>query len=600
VKKKAGFPLGFQVALIVLSGCSVLALAIVQYGGMVYGRMLEEQFSAKIVTLGENCAYMLEPFIKAIMLDKKNKDKTIPAGVKTEIARILEAAVTREDMKYAAFFYRGKLAAEINAEGRVNFKLPETEKLEETMMDYPLARINDGSGNSYELSIPIMYLGDELGAVRIGFDKSSLVLQSEQTRNTMLLIGIIGTLVTAIGIAVYLYIHMVKHIKEISRSALKIGRGELGGSVTVIKSNDEIGVLTKSFEKVSEYFTEIAAIADNISEGIVAEKFEAKSENDMLGASFARMINYINSVSGILDSISKGDLGVVYKARSEKDALGKASEKMIESLRQLVGNIKEKSDMIATSAEQLAQISEQSRLTIVQLSETVANISQATSETARNSQVASGSAAKAETEAKKGQERMGELLDNMQKLQNDVQNSASRMEALAGHSEEIKKMVEIIQNIADQTKLLSFNAAIEAARAGDSGRGFAVVADEIRSLSEMSTEQAKKIALRIKQVRDDIKTAVELAGASNAEILQGSKLTEETHTIFQEIVASMNEAASQIESIAASSEEIAASSEEAAASSQEQASTMDELNASVETLSEIAVNLKLSTDEFRL
>ncbi len=600
MKKKAGFSLGLQVALIVLAGCTVLSVAVINYGNKVYGKMLEEQFNSKIVTLGENCAYMVEPYIKAVMLDRKNIDKKIPPDSKADINRILEAAVTREDMKYAAFIYRGKLVSEINAEGRANFSLPNTVKLEETIFDYPLSKIDDESKNSFELSIPIMYLGDELGAVRIGFDKSSLVMQTEKNRNVMIIIGMLGTVLTALGIAVYLYIHLVRHIKDISVTALKISNGEIGTGFKALKTNDEIGVLTRSFQKVSEYFTEIAAIADNISEGIIAEKFEAKSEKDMLGASFSRMIVYINSVSEILNSISKGDLTVNFTARSQRDSLGIACEKMITSLKQLVGNIKEKADMIAGSAEQLAQISEQSRLTIVQLSETVANISQATAETAKNSQIASNSAVKAESEAKKGQEKMGELLENMQKLQNDVELSASKMEALAGHSDEIKKMVEIIQNIADQTKLLSFNAAIEAARAGDSGRGFAVVADEIRSLSEMSTEQAKKISGRIRQVRDDIKAAVELAVNSNNEIVKGSLLTEETHSIFREIVESMNEAASQIESIAASSEEIAASSQEAAASSQEQASTMDELNSSVETLSEIAANLKLSTDEFKL
>jgi methyl-accepting chemotaxis protein len=174
------------------------------------------------------------------------------------------------------------------------------------------------------------------------------------------------------------------------------------------------------------------------------------------------------------------------------------------------------------------------------------------------------------------------------------------MRKLEDHSDEIKNMVEIIKSIADETKLLSLNAAIEAARAGQSGMGFAVVAEEIKKLSDLSTEQVKKISVRIKEVRDDISETVRISSDEAEEITDSSTLTEQANEEFIKIVTSIDETTAQVEGIAATGEEIAASSEQAAASSEEQSSSMQELAASAEELSNTARSMKEATDKFKV
>jgi len=87
-----------------------------------------------------------------------------------------------------------------------------------------------------------------------------------------------------------------------------------------------------------------------------------------------------------------------------------------------------------------------------------------------------------------------ELQANIQRVQTDLQASSDRTQANARRVNEIQQVVELLNDIADQTALLALNAAIEAARAGDAGRGFAVVADEVRRLAERSKAAAAEIA----------------------------------------------------------------------------------------------------------
>lgn len=367
-----------------------------------------------------------------------------------------------------------------------------------------------------------------------------------------------------------------------------------------MKGEDEIARLTQSFDAMSKYITEVAAVSESLSVGELTDKFEPRSGKDILGTSFKKMILYINDVSLVLSDIAAGSLNTNFKNRSERDLLGSMVIAMLEGLKELVGSIKSSSAVMAGSSKQLASIATESQATISQLAETIANISQATSEAAKNSQTASAAAMKAEASARAGSEKMDLLMEKMAALRQSSDLSNKQMETLGKHSEEIKNMVSIIESVADETKLLSFNAAIEAARAGEAGRGFAVVAEEIRNLSEMSTAQAKKISSRIKLVRDDIAAAVDIAQESLKELTEGSLITEEAHRNFSDIVASVDEAAAQVENIAASSQQIAASSEEASASSQEQAASMEELNASAEEVSAAAEHMKQMTDKFTL
>ena len=114
-------------------------------------------------------------------------------------------------------------------------------------------------------------------------------------------------------------------------------------------------------------------------------------------------------------------------------------------------------------------------------------------------------------DARSGGEAVSRTVDGMKAISENMENTARVITGLGKRSQEIGRILEVIEEIADQTNLLALNAAIEAARAGEAGRGFAVVADEVRKLAERSVEAAKEIGEVVRQVQQETTDAVEVA-----------------------------------------------------------------------------------------
>jgi methyl-accepting chemotaxis protein len=192
---------------------------------------------------------------------------------------------------------------------------------------------------------------------------------------------------------------------------------------------------------------------------------------------------------------------------------------------------------------------------------------------------------------------------------------------LSGHSEAIGDIVEVINSIAAQTNLLSLNAAIEAARAGDAGRGFAVVAEEIRKLAEQSAAATGEIANIIKNTQSQTARVVERAKSSEGILLTQNKAMNDTLEVFKKISGSMaelakkvneindkvkemddykNKAMGAIHNISSVSEEIAAATEEVSASTEEQVGSIEELNSHAKELENAAGKLETSIKSFKV
>ncbi|WP_442963813.1 methyl-accepting chemotaxis protein [Pseudomonas sp. EpS/L25] len=138
---------------------------------------------------------------------------------------------------------------------------------------------------------------------------------------------------------------------------------------------------------------------------------------------------------------------------------------------------------------------------IDQAATAVTEMSAAVEEVARNAASTSQAARESSVAAENGNAKVGEALDAMQRLSQQVQSTSVQVEGLAGQAQDISQVLSVIGAIAEQTNLLALNAAIEAARAGEQGRGFAVVADEVRALAHRTQTSTREIEQMIQAIQ---------------------------------------------------------------------------------------------------
>jgi len=195
---------------------------------------------------------------------------------------------------------------------------------------------------------------------------------------------------------------------------------------------------------------------------------------------------------------------------------------------------------------------------------------------ALNAQRTAEVAARADSEAASGRQIVGRTGDSITRLAGDIQQAAEVIHQLESHSQEISRVLEVIQGIAEQTNLLALNAAIEAARAGDQGRGFAVVADEVRQLASRTSLATTDIQRMIGSLQAGARQAVEVMQRSREQA--------------QHSVSHADEAEHSLSGINSRVTEISAMSNQIAAAVDQQSSASEEISQSI-------VSIRGSSDE---
>ena len=253
----------------------------------------------------------------------------------------------------------------------------------------------------------------------------------------------------------------------------------------------------------------------------------------LLADSFRGMEAFNEQQTEWLEHIANGDLSIDVTPRGENDRIGHAVVGMLRKLGGMFTDITQStlqvsngSRQIADGAQSLAQVSTEQTESIHELSGSLAEIAEMTKENAGKAEKAAVLAESIRDRAEKGSCQMDELIHAVKEI-----NQASN---------EIIKVIKVIDNIAFQTNILALNAAVEAARAGYHGKGFAVVAEEVRNLAARSAEAAKETSIMIMNSME--KTSL------------GSKIADETAGSLTEIVSGINESNQLVTEIAKASE----------------------------------------------
>ena len=330
-----------------------------------------------------------------------------------------------------------------------------------------------------------------------------------------------------------------------------------------------------------------------------------------------RVVRSVVLVAGRAQQIAEGDLtgeALHMDSNDEVGSLAGSINRMQDNLREMIGTMMEISNIVNGDAEKLAHSSAESfrrlkeqSLQTQQAATAMQEMSISISEVSRHAQNAAENAKEASKTARTGGSTVEHMLVSMQSIADSVRNTASTVQRLGKESEQIIRIVNVIEEIAQKTNLLALNAAIEAARAGEHGRGFAVVAGEVRRLAESTRNATSEIAQMIQGIQVHTRSAVDAMETGTATVNEGVETTTRAGEALQRIIHMADQVDNMIAQIAAASMQQSEAARQSSANvdiinrlGEENAASIPESNAIVNSVQTGAKRLQEHIANFKL
>ncbi|WP_418903637.1 HAMP domain-containing methyl-accepting chemotaxis protein [Pseudomonas syringae] len=318
----------------------------------------------------------------------------------------------------------------------------------------------------------------------------------------------------------------------------------------------------------------------------------------------------------VVERIASGDLThtMTVTRRDELGVLQQGIQRMGSTLRDLIGGIRDSVVQIASAAEELSAVTEQTsagvnsqKVETDQVATAMHEMSATVAEVARNAEQASEAASTADKEARAGDKVVAEAIVQIERLAAEVLRSTDAMTVLEQESDKIGKVMDVIKAVAEQTNLLALNAAIEAARAGEAGRGFAVVADEVRGLAQRTQKSTEEIEALVAGLQNGTRQVSSIMLSSRELTNSSVTLTRKAGTSLESITLTVSNIQAMNQQIAAAAEEQSAVAEEISRSiisvrdvSEQTASASEETAASSVELARLGGQLQTMVSHFKI
>lgn len=390
-----------------------------------------------------------------------------------------------------------------------------------------------------------------LGAVKI-----SISIEREYNRAVRLIvIVILATILASLMFSIILWAMIrrmvITPIKSLEGAAAKLAAGDLTFDVAV-RGNDEIGrfarAIRESMMSVTGILQRIKDVAQRVTR--VAEEVERESKKVMDGTiveseAIQNISASIEEFNAVIAEIADGTDGLAASAEETAASM----EEMVTSISQITGSTQDMSvavestsasieelsatiKEVASNAGELAASAEETQTALIEIATSVREVEHRAKESSALSEKVKNDAVNL------GMVSVEKTIKGMQDIRSSVEKTADYITKLGGRSEEIGKILNVIDEITDQTTMLALNAAILAAQAGEHGKGFSVVADEIKELAERTSSSTQEIASLIQSVQQEVADAVTAMNDGLKSVEMGFKVTSEAVDALRKIVES--------------------------------------------------------------